>query len=1449
MALDLRRITDNDRVRKLTNENLKKAFGGKTLEGRYTRLKFQDVNIEDKKFSLADQKKALLNNRDLNIKVKGTLILEDKDTGKQLGKKNITLGKLPWRTDRGTYISKGTEYSVANQFRLKYGAYSRVKENGEIETHYNITPGTGRSFRILLDPRGGIFKLVIAQAQPYLYPILKFAGISDVMLTRYWGKEILAANKKMGGPQDVEKVYTKLAGYSKKPGLNTREKAQEILRFFENMKMDASVNGRTMRVPVNKVTMKLLLASTARLLKINREEEEPDDRDSLEYRKLHSAEDFFAERVVKDAGKTGRKLIKRLDKSRNLSRVISGVYSKALSGFITEDDKSATGEQLNPIEILEGTLKTTPLGEGGLSGQNVTESMTNVHPSHFGFLDPIRVPESEKAGLTLYITYGSLKGNDGNLYREVLNTKTNKKHHVSTENFHRYTIAFPGEWKSKKKILKAMKNKKVVHVPRREVQYALLNASDMFTVTTNLVPMLHTAQGNRALMAAKTIPQALPMKEPEEPLVQPKVPGKDESFYDLFGKRTSAAVSTHSGKVTKVTDDYLLVKDRRGDVHRVDIYNNFPYNRKTSIHQTPIVKVGDSVRKGQVVARSNFTDKKGTFSVGKNLRTGYLSYKGYNFEDGVVISESAAKKMTSEHTYSYELQINPAVRTGKKNFVSYFPVTYSYDKISGLDSDGVITKGTIVQRDDPLILAMTERAPTATDISLGKIHKIFKRIYNNSSLVWDHYGKGEVIEVIKGAKFIKVIVKAYKSMEVGDKLTGRHGNKGVIAKILPDGDMPKDKEGDHLEVLLNPQGIISRINPSQIHETLLGKVAKKSGNRVLVKNFHPDDANDFVEGMLKKYKLKDTETMYDPKDMKKLGDVLTGFQYFLKSSATAEKSFKYRGVGPSYTTEEIPAKGMRFGFPLDINALVAHGSRKIIRDAVTRKGQKNDEMWKALRSGEPLPPPKVPHIFEKFISTLKSAGINVKKEGDSFQVMPMTDKETKELSKGEVKKDLFLRAQDYRPEKQGLFDESMTGGVLGKNWTHISLNKPIPNPAVEENIRILLDLTQAKMRDILKGKEKLDGKTGGEAINAALSKMDTINEIKRQKSIALEGRKVARNKAIKKLRVLNGLKNANLKPKDFMINRVPVIPPVFRPITPSVSGPDIIADSNILYKDFMRATNTLKEVEGLGLPEDDEDLQKAKDYQYDSLKKLYGWTKYPSSSTEKNVKGFIHQIIGSSPKLGMFQSKVLKKRQDLTGRAVITPDPKLGIDQAGLPEEMAWELYAPFIMKKMVQRGYTPLQAEKFITDKHEQAKKLLEEEIRQRPILVNRAPTLHKYNIMALYPKLSQEKVLTLPPLIEAGFNADHDGDAMQIHVPISHEAVEEAQEKMLPSKNLYTGQRRRAFWVPQQESIIGLYRATNPKQSKPVMTFNTKEEAIKAYESGKISINDSIEVKNLGA
>tara|TARA_Y100000593_G_C4157696_1_gene260390 strand:- start:175 stop:684 length:510 start_codon:yes stop_codon:yes gene_type:complete len=168
-------------------------------------------------------------------------------------------------------------------------------------------------------------------------------------------------------------------------------------------------------------------------------------------------------------------------------------------------------------------------------------------------------------------------------------------------------------------------------------------------------------------------------------------------------------------------------------------------------------------------------------------------------------------------------------------------------------------------------------------------------------------------------------------------------------------------------------------------------------------------------------------------------------------------------------------------------------------------------------------------------------------------------------------------------------------------------------------------------------------------------------------------------------------------------------------------------------------------------------------------------------------------------------------------------------------------------MRKLVEEGYKPLDADKLIKDKSAKAKKAMLAVMKHRPVLVNRNPSLHKYNIMSLYPKLNQEQVITMPPLIEAGFNADHDGDAMNVHVPISEDAVAEAKEKLLPSKNLFTGKRKKAYWVPSQEAVLGISRATKPRQSKVVATFNTVKEAKKAFRLGKIKINDLIEIKDL--
>ncbi len=1449
--VELRDFSDDEAVRRFTYDNIKRAFEAKKIEAHNSIMEFSNIKISDKKYKLKDQKRAVLNNKDLTIPIKGRVTLRDKASGKIIDKKDMTLGQLPYYTPRGTYILRGNEYGVFNQFRLKPGVYTRIKTSGESEAQFNLRPGTGRSFRIMLIPETGVFTFVIGQSKDMpVYAFLHHARVSDSLIQQAWGKEIFDINREFTQPQVIHKIFQRL--FSSKDfaqmrqEMNANEMAKFILERYSKDSMDARVNKATVGMAVNGVSVSLILAVTKKLIKVSKREIDPDDRDSLEFRKLLGPEDYFTEQINMDAGGHLRKTAWRADREKNLDKLQSGAFTRLFKDFVTKDSRTAALEQLNPMEIYETVYKTTPLGEGGMSEDAIPDSVRNVQPSHLGFLDPVRTPESGKAGLDLKAAHGTMKGRDGLIYTPVLD-KNGKKKYLSSEEAVKFVIAFPGQFGKRGKI-RVMKNKKVIEVNHTAVDYFMPDGTNMFTVTTNMVPLLHAAQGNRVLMAAKMIPQALPLRNPERAFVRAVNPKTGKSFDLEFGRQIAAAISPVSGTIVKISDDDITIKDKSGNKHEIDIYNNYPYNRKTGIHQTPVVKIGDNVKSGGMLAKSNFTDDEGRFAYGKNLKVGYLAYKGYNFEDGIVISEGAAEKLTSEHVYSHEVDIADDIIVGRKAFISLFPVQYQALELQNIDDSGVVKKGSKVKYGQPLILAAQKRTPNASDIMLGRLHKSLKNTYRNISEEWEHHGDGEVVDVIKTSRFLKVVVRVYEKMIVGDKLSGRHGNKGVISKIVSDDKMPRNKLGQPMEVLLNPQGIITRINPSQVHETLLGKVTKKTGKDFLIPVFGTGNTVNFVQNELRKAKIKDdgTEDIYDPDTNKKLGSILTGYQYMMKLSSTAEKGISAQGGG-HYTSELRPARGKTIG-NLTMKGLLAHGARKVIRDVVAHKSEQNNDFWRAIRTNTPPPPPKPTFTNEKFFNSLKAAGVNTERIGDYIRIFPLTDRDVIDMSSGELKNAKIVRAQDFRPEKGGLFDEAMTGGLEGERWTHYTLPEPMPNPVAKNNIAVLLDMTVKDFGSVLNDESILsDGSSGGAAIRARLVKINIDKEIKALKSDITRLRGNSRNKAIKKLRILLGSKEHGVHPKDFMVTKVPVIPPRFRPVIPLDGGATIIADANNLYQDFALTNEEYKQASKV-LPKTDPDLIDLKKNLGSSMSRLYGMEDGGTLRGESKVlKGFIKQIVGTSPKYGLFQSKVIDRKQDFSGRAVIIPDPTLGIDEAGIPEEIAWNVYEPFLIRDLVKQGLKPDEADVEYQDKTFRAKQSLIDVMKKQTLLINRDPSLHRFNIMALRGRLSNNRTISLPPLIEKGFNADHDGDAMNIHVLATDEAVEEANQKMLPSKNLFMGRSKKAYWTPSQESVLGLYRTTKSILGKPITTFNTIKEAMEAYDKGKIKITDPIEVRRL--
>ncbi|MCA9362677.1 hypothetical protein KC906_04830, partial [Candidatus Kaiserbacteria bacterium] len=428
------------------------------------------------------------------------------------------------------------------------------------------------------------------------------------------------------------------------------------------------------------------------------------------------------------------------------------------------------------------------------------------------FIDPSRTPESFKVGVDSYLANAVKKGSDGRLYSPLLNPRTKKLEYKSPQDISDLTIAFPGSMKTSANRVAGMRNGKLGFFRRDEIDYEVPHFENSFSSLGSMVPMKSAVKAQRMAMASRMLTQALPIENAESPLVRTGIPDADDDSYEhRFGKKMGAVFADQAGRVMDVSPTGIKVKYADGTTQTHELYENFPFNRKTFVHNTPTVKPGDTVQAGAILAKSNFTDAKGTTALGKNARVAYLPFRGLNFEDAIVISESFAKRMSSEHMYQHGLDVSDEHKVGLKNFVSLFPGKYDRKTLATMDDDGVIKVGAEVRFDEPLILAAKQR-----ELGKHKVHRKREAAYNDATIKWNHHATGVVTDVYKGPKGTTVLVKAMSPMQVGDKMSGRYGDKGVLADIIPDREMPTDEGGQPAEVLLNPLGIISRTNPAQM---------------------------------------------------------------------------------------------------------------------------------------------------------------------------------------------------------------------------------------------------------------------------------------------------------------------------------------------------------------------------------------------------------------------------------------------------------------------------------------------------------------------------------------------------------------------------------------------------------------------------------------------------------
>lgn len=1407
-------------------------------------------------------KKYKTTGRTLASRLLADVSIVDTTTGKMLDRQTgHPILSVPHLTSKQSFIVGGKEVQIVNQIRLKPGTYTRYMADNNVETFINTAGG---GYRIQFDRVRQVFRIRVGQSTyVYLYPILKALDVTDVDLRKIWGDEILQQNRKYDRPAELAKLYKKMRPYAEAPK-TVEDLAVAVKDFFASKPLDPNITKLTLGTKYSRIDPKVLVASSEKALRLARGEVKADDTENLAYKSIHSVDDFVFEKLEKNIPMAERAIKYQIDRRPKVVDVIPpSLFTKPIHRFFTTSEFSRYSDQNNPIDMVGVQSLVTSMGEGGISSVHaVSDRLRALHPSHLGVFDPVQTPESNRIGINAHLALGARKiGNDIGL--TVINAKTGTRETKKAFDIQDKVLAFYDEFdhtvsppKARRDRVKVRFKGELKLMPARKVDYILDSPAKMFSFAANAVPFVHTNSPNRVLMASHHISQAVPLADPDVPLVQSKFGAR--GYETAVGERIVPQAPAN-GTVKRITTKKITIKGDDGQTYTVPLHDHYPLNSNAFLNEKAIVAVGQRVKKGQPVADSDFT-RGGALALGKSLRVGFMPYKGYNFEDGIVVSETAAKKLTSVHKHELSLNLDATISIGLPVFLAHFPAEAEGVDRSKYDPSGVVKTGAILSMGDVAIPAV-RKIKVHEEFSYASLHRSLRNQWQDVSVRWDSGYPAEVMNVVKTRKFITVYVKTSEALEVGDKLSSRHGSKGIVTMILPNKEMYQGQDGKTLDVLFNPAGVLGRANPGVYLEAAAGKIAEKTGKTYLVSNFAPGDATERVRQQLKAngFDENGVEKLYDPTTNKHHKNVMTGNLHFVKLRHQVSKKLSARGH-TTYTHDESPAREphaspMAIGM-MEMYSLLSSGGTAFLRDAATIKSQKNDDYWKAIQLGLPTPPLKSPFVVDKFMSYMRGAGINVKQDGKKLKALPLTDADIMSQSNGEITSPGVVRANDLSPEPKGLFDRGLTGGFDGRNWNHIALEGPIANPLMDQAIISVLSapgklFKRSDFNGLINGtlwvspdgelthEHTKENVSGGEGLKLLLSKIDVSADIQtlRRQVVGLKGDR--RDVAIKKLRYLRALKAINITPVQAYTNtKVPVVPAKMRPIYPNPDGTLNVADPVHGYREVLMINNQIKDLKNLGV--DGRNLAPLRAQLYGAVRGLVGLQEPLTRS--KNFKGFLATIKGQQNKYGLFQGRVLKRRQDLSGRSTIIPDPKLGIDEAKIPEEMAFTIYKPFIVQRMGMLGYTPLKARELIEKRDPTARVALEAVIKDRPVILNRAPSLHKFSLLSFKPMLAKGKAIEINPLVVKGFNADFDGDAMQVHVPVSEDARREAMTKLLPSSNLFSPRDDSLVHGPSKEMVLGIYLMTTP-EGTPKKAAN-ENDALQQYRAGRIKVNQAVKV-----
>ncbi len=1411
------------------------------VEGNFFRIDAKNFQIKGGGASLGSVKKALSGGSSIMSSIVADVTLYDKNIKKIIDRKKRTIMRIPEYTKKGSFVIEGNSYTIPYQQRLRPGVYTLKKRNGEINSMFNL--GKGRNFNMKID-KGGNLKIKVGSLHVSLYSILRDLGVQDSKMSLIWGKELLDINKKSYNTTDTQKFLKSFRYSSDKTAIENPK--EELKNAISESTINSEVVQETLGIKTDKLNPEVILAASKKLLGVYNGTTQQDDRENMIFKQIMAPEDMVGEAFTKNIREEVNKIKFKLGNpaTAKIDDVLgSGTagLTRPIKNFIVSSKATRLSEEYNPLMMHTTSHFITPMGEGGVGDTRALNLDTKaVHQSHLGFIDPVVSPEGAAVGITLAVTDNSYIDETGTPAMGVINAKTGKKEVKKISELWNKNLAYPISKERAKTdgIMVRRGNDDFKAKTKKDVDYILESSLDMHAPSSNVIPLINSSDANRTNMAQKHSQQALSLKKREAPYVSV---GKDNNDFSRTVLEDSEHIpfSPVSGKVSKIDDEFIYVKDNKGNTEKIDYTKDMPLARKTFINHELVVKAGDTVKKGQHLADSNFT-KDGILALGKNMRTAWLSMPG-NRNDGIIISETAAEELTSEHMYKENIHVAAGEILDLKRFNILFPNVVSKWGAQNYDSKGVIKKGSIIVKNQPLVFKLAKSDARQIKTKLEKVlHRPYKAIID----VWHHADPGKVIESSGGASEIRITVKVESKAKIGDKLSARQGNKGVITKIIPDKDMPMNKKGEPVQILMTAAGVISRTNGGSLIEAGLGKIVDKTNKRYILEHYAKSDNLKFMEDEAKKNKVELYEELINPETKKPFPKkIFVGNPMIMKLFKDSESGMSAVGVGGTDVNEQ-PLKGGSESAAsysnMEVNALLAHNARDLLHEAKHIKSQRNDEFFDAFRRGAPLPKPAENFVSSKFNAYLNQLGVDVHSDKNTteFSLVPMTDKEIVKKSSGAIRNADTVYAKDGKVVKGGLFDESIFGGPSGNKYGHINLGIKVLNPLYKEPIARILGMTTEKLDVRMK-------KDGSKWIQDSIRKIKPEKEIERLKKETEKSKNPQlANKNIKLIKFLNKAKSLDGNITDYaFISKVPIIPSVFRPVSKDSNGDISINDLNLHYQDINLLADTIKHSN-----QNSTDTKHDLEYElYKSVGAMYGVEKSPNKKMiDKNVKGILDILGGDTPKQSYAQKNMLRIKQFMSGRGVIKPArTDIGIDEIEIPEKMGLKMYEPHISRRLAGAGHSPIQSKEMIEEGHPAAMHAMNELAKEIPVVYNRAPSLWKHNMVGGFPKFVKGNTIGINPLIERSLGADYDGDTVAVHVPATQKAISDVKNKIMPSKNILTDQGSFAdpdvVIMPDQDATLGIYKASRPSKNRTKRVKNILELKEKV-KSGEINYNDKV-------